>query len=45
VAPGQLFYPDARASTHLRLNVASTSTAFLDWLENYLKQQNAKAEA
>ena len=36
VAPGQLFYPDARASTHLRLNVATTSPAFLDWLGQYL---------
>lgn len=36
VAPGQLFYPDARASTHLRLNVSTTSDEFLSWLGDYL---------
>lgn len=36
VAPGQLFYPDASASTHLRLNVSTTSDAFLAWLGDYL---------
>ena len=36
VAPGQLFYPDARASTHLRLNVSTTSDEFLAWLGRYL---------
>ena len=36
VAPGQLFYPDARASTHLRLNVSTTSDDFLAWLGDYL---------
>lgn len=34
VAPGQLFYPDAGASTHLRLNVSTTSDEFLGWLGN-----------
>lgn len=36
VAPGQLFYPDARASTYLRLNVSTTSDEFLAWLGKYL---------
>ncbi|WP_352339204.1 PLP-dependent aminotransferase family protein [Psychrobacter sp. 16-MNA-CIBAN-0192] len=36
VAPGQLFYPDARTSTHLRLNVSTTSNEFLTWLGEYL---------
>ena len=36
VAPGQLFHPDASASTHLRLNVSTTSDAFLAWLGKYL---------
>ena len=39
VAPGQLFYPDARASTHLRLNVSTTSDAFLAWLGTYLDRK------
>lgn len=48
VAPGQLFYPDARASTHLRLNVGTTSSEFLAWLGKYLEeraQQTAKSDA
>lgn len=36
VAPGQLFHPHARESTHLRLNVSTTSDAFLQWLTQYL---------
>lgn len=36
VAPGHLFNPDAIASTHLRLNVSTTSDEFLDWLGGYL---------
>ncbi|BFM02991.1 hypothetical protein Psyaliredsea_16380 [Psychrobacter alimentarius] len=36
VAPGQLFHPDASASTYLRLNVSTTSDAFLAWLGKYL---------
>lgn len=36
VAPGQLFYPDARASTYLRLNVSTSSDEFLVWLGRYL---------
>ncbi len=36
VAPGQLFHPNARESTHLRLNVSTTSDAFLQWLKQYL---------
>ena len=40
VAPGQLFYPDARASTHLRLNVSTTSDEFLAWLGGYLRDSN-----
>ena len=36
VAPGQLFNPRAEASTYLRLNVATTSTEFLQWLHRYL---------
>ncbi|MGM8870494.1 PLP-dependent aminotransferase family protein [Psychrobacter sp. 2Y5] len=42
VAPGQLFYPDARASTYLRLNVSTTSDDFLVWLEDYLIKCSAK---
>lgn len=37
VAPGQLFYPDASASTYLRLNVSTTSEEFLVWLSKYLE--------
>lgn len=40
VAPGQLFYPDARASTYLRLNVSTTSDEFLTWLGEYLSNNN-----
>lgn len=36
VAPGQLFHPNARESMHLRLNVSTTSDAFLQWLKQYL---------
>lgn len=36
VAPGQLFYPDASASTYLRLNVSTCSDEFLEWLGSYL---------
>ncbi|OXL19163.1 PLP-dependent aminotransferase family protein [Psychrobacter sp. DAB_AL32B] len=36
VAPGHLFHPDANASTHLRLNVSTTSDEFLAWLGDYL---------
>ena len=36
VAPGQLFHPDASPSTHLRLNVSTTSDEFLKWLGTYL---------
>ena len=36
VAPGQLFYPDVRTSTYLRLNVSTTNDEFLAWLEKYL---------
>ncbi|MFC6205258.1 PLP-dependent aminotransferase family protein [Psychrobacter urativorans] len=36
VAPGQLFNPRAQASTYMRLNVATTSDEFLEWLGNYL---------
>lgn len=39
VAPGQLFYPDASASTYLRLNVSTTSDEFLAWLGEYLAAQ------
>ena len=42
VAPGQLFYPDARASTYLRLNVSTTSDEFLDWLGDYLIKTSSK---
>lgn len=40
VAPGQLFNPSAEASTYLRLNVATTSDEFLQWLEVYLNKVN-----
>jgi DNA-binding transcriptional MocR family regulator len=40
VAPGQLFNPSAQPSTHLRLNVATTSQNFLNWLDMYLNQVN-----
>ncbi|MDO5769504.1 MAG: PLP-dependent aminotransferase family protein [Psychrobacter sp.] len=36
IAPGQLFDPNAQASTHLRLNVGTTSDEFLAWLGGYL---------
>lgn len=36
VAPGQLFNPIADPSTYLRLNVATTSDEFLQWLQKYL---------
>lgn len=36
VAPGQLFHSDAGASTHLRLNVSTSSDEFLAWLKSYL---------
>ena len=36
VAPGQLFHPDASPSTHLRLNVSTTSDESLKWLSAYL---------
>lgn len=36
VAPGQLFNPSADPSTYLRLNVATTSDEFLQWLQKYL---------
>ncbi|MDN5565282.1 MAG: PLP-dependent aminotransferase family protein [Psychrobacter sp.] len=36
VAPGQLFNPSMQESTHLRLNVATTSNEFLAWLGDYL---------
>lgn len=39
VAPGQLFHPDASASTHLRLNVSTTSDEFLTWLGEYLSSK------
>lgn len=38
VAPGQLFHPDACASTYLRLNVSTTSDDFLAWLGAYIKK-------
>ena len=34
VAPGLLFNPNGEYSTHLRLNVATTSDEFLGWLAN-----------
>lgn len=37
VAPGQLFNPNAYQSTHLRLNVSTTSDKFLQWLGEYLE--------
>ncbi|WP_435980563.1 PLP-dependent aminotransferase family protein [Psychrobacter sp. DM4] len=40
VAPGQLFNPKAQASTYLRLNVATTSDEFLEWLNIYLNKVN-----
>ena len=36
IAPGQLFRSDASASTHLRLNISTTSDEFLKWLGSYL---------
>ncbi len=36
VAPGQLFNPNMQDSTYLRLNVATTSDEFLQWLGDYL---------
>lgn len=36
VAPGQLFNPSVKESTYLRLNVATTSNKFLEWLGYYL---------
>jgi len=36
VAPGHLFHPDASASTYMRLNVSTSSNAFLAWLGDYL---------
>ncbi|WP_033426842.1 aminotransferase-like domain-containing protein [Psychrobacter lutiphocae] len=36
IAPGQLFNPNGEYSTHLRLNVATTSDGFLAWLEGYI---------
>ncbi|WP_230661154.1 aminotransferase-like domain-containing protein [Psychrobacter sp. I-STPA10] len=36
VAPGQLFCLNNQNSTHLRLNVATTSDEFLAWLQGYL---------
>lgn len=36
VAPGQLFNPNGEYSTHLRLNVATTSNEFLQWLKIYI---------
>lgn len=36
VAPGALFNPNGDYSTHLRLNVATTSDEFLRWLGNYI---------
>lgn len=38
IAPGQLFDPNAQASTYLRLNVGTTSDEFLAWLGDYLIQ-------
>ena len=40
VALGHLFNPDTIASTHLRLNVSTTSDEFLDWLGGYLRGSN-----
>lgn len=39
VAPGQLFNPNAYESTHLRLNVSTTSDEFLQWLGGYLNKK------
>ena len=36
VAPGLLFTPNAESSTYLRLNVATTSDGFLEWLKAYI---------
>ena len=36
VAPGLLFTPNAESSTYLRLNVATTSDEFLEWLKAYI---------
>jgi len=36
VAPGLLFTPNAESSTYLRLNVATTSDDFLEWLKAYI---------
>lgn len=36
VASGLLFNPNGEYSTHLRLNVATTSDEFLGWLANYI---------
>ena len=40
VAPGQLFNPDMQDSTYLRLNVATTNHAFLQWLGDYLDRNS-----
>ena len=40
VAPGQLFNPNMQDSTYLRLNVATTSNEFLNWLGNYLDRNS-----
>ncbi|PNK59805.1 hypothetical protein [Psychrobacter sp. FDAARGOS_221] len=36
VAPGHLFSPSGKFKTHIRLNVGTTTKAFLIWLRAYL---------
>lgn len=40
IASGQLFSPHKNRSSFMRINVARTSDAFLDWLGDYLHDQN-----
>lgn len=39
VAPGRVFNPEMQESTYLRLNVATTSDEFLQWLGDYLDRK------
>lgn len=39
VAPGRVFNPNMQESTYLRLNVATTSDEFLQWLGDYLDKK------
>lgn len=38
VAPSHLFSPTGTHGTHIRLNLPTTSDAFLEWLGDYLKE-------